>query len=65
MGRPTKSVKKWLIDEKIPKLRRDQLPVLVREDQVVAVAGLGPDRHCIPASGQHAWHIVIKAGSTE
>lgn len=60
-GRPTKSVKKWLIDEKIPRFRRDQLPVLVREEQVVAVAGLGPSADCLPSPGTKAWHITVRS----
>lgn len=60
-GRPTKSVKKWFIDEKVPRLRRDQLPVLVCGAQVAAVAGLGPAEAFLPKTGAETWHIVVEA----
>ena len=58
-GRPTKSLKKWYIDEKIPRFRRDQLPVLSCAGQVAAAAGLGPDRAFLPQIGAAAWHIRV------
>jgi len=58
-GRPCKSVKKWLIDEKIPRLERDSLPLFLCGDQVAAVAGLGPDAAFLPQPGQRAWHITV------
>lgn len=56
-GRPEKTVKKWLIDEKIPRSRRDLLPVLAAPCGIAAVAGLGPAAEHIPKPGQPAWHI--------
>lgn len=56
-GRPEKTVKKWLIDEKIPRSRRDLLPVLAAPSGIAAVAGLGPAAEHIPNPGQPAWHI--------
>ena len=56
-GRPEKTVKKWLIAEKIPRSRRDLLPVLAAPCGVAAVAGLGPSAEHIPKPGQPAWHI--------
>lgn len=56
-GRPNKSVKKWLIDEKIPRILRDTLPVLDWVGQPAAVAGLGPQAALLPEVGQIAWHI--------
>ena len=56
-GRPEKTVKKWLIDEKIPQSRRDLLPVLAAPCGIAAVAGLGPAAEHIPKPGQPAWHI--------
>ena len=56
-GGPEKTVKKWLIDEKIPRARRDLLPVLAAPCGVAAVAGLGPSAEHIPKPGQPAWHI--------
>ncbi len=58
-GRPGKTVKKLLIDEKIPLQRRDELPVLETLGQVAAVAGLGPDAAFVPQPGERAWQIVV------
>ena len=58
-GRPSKTVKKRLIDLKIPRLQRDCLPVLDCGGQVAAVAELGPDSAYLPADGQPAWHFIL------
>ncbi len=58
-GRREKSLKKWLIDEKIPLQRRDRLPILEVSGQVAAAAALGPDAAFLPEQGQNAWHIII------
>lgn len=42
-GRPRRSLKKLFIDQKIPRLERDTIPVLADGDGVLAVAGLGPN----------------------
>ena len=59
-GRPGKSVKKWFIDEKIPRPRRDLLPVLDCSGRAAAVAGLGPDAAFLPQPGQPAWHLTLR-----
>lgn len=41
--RGTKTLKKLLIDEKIPSALRERIPVLADDAGVVAVAGFGPD----------------------
>ena len=56
-NRPGKSVKKWLVEEKIPRCDRDCLPVLAVGDRVCAVARLGPDTEFLPRVGEWAWHI--------
>lgn len=58
-GRLPKTVKKWMIQERLPRFLRDVLPVLERDGQVVAVAGLGPDRAWLPNEGRPAWHITV------
>ena len=50
-------MKKWFIDEKIPRSRRDLLPVLAAPSGIAAVAGLGAAAEHIPKPGQAAWHI--------
>ena len=58
-GRLGKTVKKWMIEEKIPRFRRETLPVFDCGGQAAAVAGLGPDRTFAAREGRPAWHIVI------
>ena len=58
-GRLGKTVKKWMIEKKLPRFQRDVLPVLDRGGQVAAVAGLGPDRGFAPEAGRPAWHVAI------
>ena len=58
-GRPGKSLKKWMIQEKIPRHLRDTLPILDCRGAVAAAAGLGPDRAFLPRPGQAAWHIAL------
>lgn len=58
-GRLGKSVKKWMIQEKLPRFQRDALPVFECGGAVAAVAGLGPDRAFSAQNGQGAWHITV------
>lgn len=58
-GRLGKTVKKWMIEEKISRFQRDVLPVFYCGGRVAAVAGLGPDRAFIPQEGQPAWHVSV------
>ena len=58
-GRLGKSVKKWMIQEKLPRFQRDALPVFECGGAVAAVAGLGPDRAFAPHEGQWAWDITV------
>lgn len=56
-GRPCRTLKKILIDEKIPRPVRDSLPVLDCGGRVAAVVGLGPDTAFLPQPGETCWHI--------
>ena len=58
-GRDTKTLKKWMIDEKIPRRDRDSIPVLADERGVLAAAGLGPHRDRMAQPGQPAWEVVF------
>lgn len=58
-GRLGKTVKKWMIEEKIPRFQRDILPVFECLGGAAAVAGLGPDRAFSARAGRRALHIVI------
>lgn len=64
-GRPEKTLKKWMIDEKIPANLRASLPVFQCGDRVVAVAGLGSAQSAAPAGEGMAWHITIERSITE
>ena len=59
-GRPRKSVKKQFIDEKIPRMVREQIPILSHGGQVAAVMGLGPDQRFLPQPGDCAWHMTLE-----
>ena len=58
-GRPGRSLKKWYVDEKIPRTLRDQLPVLESGGRVAGAAGLGPDAAFLPSEDGEAWHIRL------
>ena len=58
-GRLGKTVKKWMIEERLPRFQREVLPVFHCGGQIAAVAGLGPDRTFAAREGRAAWHITI------
>ena len=58
-GRNTKTLKKWCIDEKIPRPLRDSLPVLTAGDAILAAAGLGPDEAWTARPGEPSLHIKL------
>lgn len=58
-NRRQKSVKKLMIDEKIPRHLRDTLPVLANDGEVIAVARLGVSQFALPEAGTEGWHIMI------
>ena len=57
--RPGKSVKKWLVEEKIPRRYRENLPVFTDGGRLCAVAGLGADERFLPALGEKARHLKL------
>ena len=59
-GRHTRTLKKLLIDARIPKGVRDTLPVFCTpEGTLAAAAAFGPDASCVPVPGTGAWHVTI------
>jgi tRNA(Ile)-lysidine synthase len=56
----TKSLKKLMIDRKIPRSQRDLLPVLEDAAGIFAVYGLGADASRKAAAGEPAWIIQIE-----
>ena len=59
--RPEKTVKKLMIDGKVPAGERDLTAVLALGDQVAAVGGFGPGRECLAEPGKPAVHIIMKS----
>ena len=57
--RPTKTVKKLMMEKKIPASLRQFLPVLAQGERVAAVALLGVDADFLAAPGQPARYITI------
>lgn len=58
-GRHTKTLKKWHMDEKIPRRLRDGLPVLADETGVLAAAGLGPQESRTAQPGAQALAVTF------
>lgn len=59
-GRGTKTVKKLLIDEKIPLVHRELLPVLADDAGVLAVASFGPDVSRLAQPGEASLAITFE-----
>ena len=64
-GRRRKSLKKLMIEEKIPRRNREQIPVLADDEAVLAVAGLGPERSRLASPGQMALALSFKKKETD
>lgn len=58
-----KSVKKWMIETKVPRAQRQAVPVLVSGERLLAVAGLGPDREALAAPGEDA--VLVRFTKSE
>ncbi len=56
----TKTVKKWLIEAKVPRREREQLPVLADASGVAALAGFGPEASRLAPPGQEAWALSFE-----
>ena len=54
-----KSLKKRMIEKKIPKQDRDLLPVFTAGADILAVGGLGISSHCVPENGDTALIVTI------
>lgn len=60
-GKPgSRSLKKLLIDQKIPRHLRECLPVIADDSGAIAVYGLGQDISTLPALGEPAVRIEIR-----
>ncbi len=58
-GRGTKTIKKLLIDEKVPLAHRQLLPVLADADGLLALAAFGPDESRLAQPGEAALFITF------
>ncbi len=58
-NRVRKSLKKWMIDEKIPRDARERVPVLARDGQAAAAGGIGVDAAFLARPGEPALHIIL------
>lgn len=54
-----KPLKKWLIDDKIPRRERDRLPVITDGTRVLAVGGYGADASAAGSPGRDCLHVEI------
>ena len=59
--RPEKSVKKLMIEGRVPARARERVPVAVLGERVAAVGGFGPDKECLAEPGKPAVHMILKA----
>lgn len=64
-GRPRRTIKKIMIDEKLPRHLRDSVPVLDCGGQVAAVVGLGPDVNFTPVPGEACWQFIFTTKNTK
>ncbi|MDD4715331.1 MAG: tRNA lysidine(34) synthetase TilS [Oscillospiraceae bacterium] len=56
----SRSLKKLMIDEKVPRHLRELIPVISAGDRVAAVAGFGPDKAFAAAPGDFALKLVME-----
>lgn len=59
-GGLTKTLKKLFIEKKIPRDKREAVPVIADERGVIGVYGLGQDERCIPVSGDTVYKITFE-----
>ena len=58
--RPEKTVKKLMIEGRVPARRRGLVPVLAAGERAAAVGGFGPEKACLAEPGAPALHIILK-----
>lgn len=56
--RTGKTVKKWMIEMKVPKGVREATPVLTAGSTLVSVAGIGPQKDCLASPGDEAIFVT-------
>ncbi len=63
--RPEKTVKRLMIEGRVPARRRGLIPVLAQGERVAAVGGFGPEKVCLAVPGGPALHIILKVEENE
>lgn len=63
--RPPKTVKKLLMEARVPAGQREQVPVLDSGGRAAALGGFGPDKEFLAEPGQPALHFILKAEENE
>ena len=58
--RPTKSLKKLFVEARVPKMRRENIPVIADEKNVLAVYGFGQNEIYLPKAEEKVFCIEIK-----
>lgn len=58
-NRPYKTVKKWMIEQKIPSHLRSSTPVLALNGRPAAVGGVGVDGAALAQPGQPCYHVTM------
>lgn len=58
-NRPNKTIKKLMIDERVPRHLRNLVPVLAGQE-VAAVGGFGPHREALAEAGKACFHIIMR-----
>lgn len=56
----SKTLKKWMIERRVPRALRDRLPVLADEKGVVAATGIGVSSRCAAVPGENALRVTIE-----
>ena len=59
-GGLTKTLKKLFIEKKIPRDKREAVPVIADERGVIGVYGLGQDDRCVPSPGDTVYKIKFE-----
>ena len=63
--RPPKTVKKLMIEGRVPACRRGFVPVLDASGRAAALGGFGPGREFLAQPGEAALHIILRAEENE
>lgn len=63
--RPAKTVKKLMIEGRVPAHSRESVPVLEAGGRAAALGGFGPDREFLAEPGAPALHIILKKEENE